>query len=196
MATLTQTDNPVGICSIALQQLGSRSINSFDEGTEGARLAAALYEESRNDVLKQHPWNCAKKRVVLSPSADKPEFGYTNKFLLPADYITVISVDPGMLFGQQVDYEIEGQHILCNADSINLVYTFRNEIESTWSRDLVAVMVARMRKELAYPITKDRAVRNDENQQYEITLMRAKLHDGQETPPQEFYGNPLINARY
>lgn len=192
---MTQTDNAVGICTIALQALGSQPINSFEEGSEGARLSGNLYNQARNDVLRQHPWNCAQKRVVLSPSVDKPEFGYANKFLLPGDYVSVISVEPDQYFGP-IDYAIEGQYILCNADSINLLYVFRNEIESTWSRDLVAVMIARMRMELAYPITKDRAIRSDERQNYELVLARAKLKDGQETPPVEFYGNPLLDARF
>lgn len=197
---LTSTDNAVGICSIALQQLGSRPINDFEEASEGARICSALYLEARNDVLKQHPWNCALNRVTLSPDVTPPAFGYQYRFTLPSDYVSVVNVEPvgavAALGFTTMSYAIEGQYILADTDTINLHYVFRNERESSWSRDLVSVMVARMRMELAYPITKDRAVANDQMQRYELALNRAKLHDAQETPPVEFYGNPLLNARY
>ncbi len=193
---LTQTDNSVSICSVALQALGSRPINSFDENTEGARICASLYLEARNDVLRQHDWNCIRKRIVLSPLADKPAFGWQNAFQLPGDYVGVVTVGaPGYPDTFTLPYTIEGTTLLCNADTVWLQYSFRNGVESTWSRDLVAVMVARMKMELAYPITKDRGVASDQRQNYEIALARAKLRDGQETPPQEFVGNPLLGAR-
>ncbi|EBA0378294.1 hypothetical protein FIX59_23640, partial [Salmonella enterica] len=62
----------VSICSNALLALGAHPINDFDEDTDHARLCANLYPTVRNKLLRSHPWNCAIKRVVLSPVSAAP----------------------------------------------------------------------------------------------------------------------------
>src|SRR3546814_9999800 len=69
----------VSICSNALLRLGADPINSFDEADnfgsniERARLCANLWPNVRRQVIRSHPWNCATKRVVLSPDARSEE---------------------------------------------------------------------------------------------------------------------------
>jgi hypothetical protein len=58
---------------------GCSPIN-FDEDTDHARLCANLYPTVRNKLLRKHPWNCAVKRVVLSPSAPRPSLGTAISF--------------------------------------------------------------------------------------------------------------------
>lgn len=45
----------ITICSNALLALGARSINSFDENTDHARLCSNIYPTVRNDLLRKHP---------------------------------------------------------------------------------------------------------------------------------------------
>jgi hypothetical protein len=66
----------VSICSNALLLLGGKTINALDEDNDRARLASNLFEPVRNYVLRRHPWNCAVKRVTLSPDVDTPAFDW------------------------------------------------------------------------------------------------------------------------
>ncbi|MDF3613690.1 hypothetical protein P3S34_26705, partial [Enterobacter hormaechei] len=87
-------------------------------------------------LLRAHPWNCAIKRVVLSPVSGAPVFGYGYQFSLPGDLVRVLSVGEPR---DDIDYRIEGSRLLANIDVIRLRYIFRNEGESTWDSALVDV---------------------------------------------------------
>src|SRR3546814_17689916 len=88
----------VSICSNALLRLGADPINSFDEADnfgsniERARLCANLWPNVRRQVIRSHPWNCATKRVVLSPDAAAPAFGYANRFQMPGEWLRTLAV--------------------------------------------------------------------------------------------------------
>lgn len=187
------------ICSTALLELGSRPINSFDEDSEGARLCANLYGPVRDEMMRSHPWNFAKARIVLTPVVDKPAFGYANKFLLPADYLRVIEVNgirsPDGV-GFPPGYAIENGYILADVDSINLRYVFRNQNPASWDSAFVRVMILAMKKTLAYSITRDAGAVANSNQEWAISMRTAKQTNGMEIPSQQIDGNSFIEARY
>ncbi|MDS6632227.1 hypothetical protein QYS46_21915 [Klebsiella michiganensis] len=130
----------ISICSNALLALGAHPINSFDEATEHARLCSNIYPTVRNDLLRKHPWNCAVKRVVLSPSSTAPAFGFGYQFPLPGDLIRILSV--GREY-EDIGYRVEGNRLLANQNVIYLRYLFRNEDESTWDSSLVNLVPKR-----------------------------------------------------
>ena len=66
------TTTKVNICNEALNMIGAKSIQSFDENTENARRCASIYDSSRKALLRMHPWSFAKKRVQLSPITTYP----------------------------------------------------------------------------------------------------------------------------
>jgi hypothetical protein len=183
----------VSICSNALLALGAHPINDFDEDTDHARLCANLYPTVRNKLLRAHPWNCAIKRVVLSPVSAAPVFGYGYQFSLPGDLIRVLSVGEPR---DNIDYRIEGSRLLANVDVIRLRYTFRNEDESTWDAALVDVAEMMMQSKLAYAVTGSASLRDSLTQEAAFLLKQAKAVDGQEDPPEELGGYPTYEARF
>ncbi len=92
-------------------------------------LSVRYYEQARDEVLKAHPWNEAKKRVVISEDADKPIFGYDRTYTKPIDAIKILSVNNSLGADQRnkamgVDaWEVENTLILSNA----------GETPQTWS---------------------------------------------------------------
>lgn len=178
----------VSICSNALLALGAHPINDFDEDTDHARLCANLYPTVRNKLLRAHPWNCAIKRVVLSPV-----FGYGYQFSLPGDLIRVLSVGEPR---DDIDYRIEGSRLLANVDVIRLRYIFRNEDESTWDAALVDVAEMMMQSKLAYAVTGSASLRDSLAQEAALLLKQAKAVDGQEDPPEELGGYPTYESRF
>ncbi|MCK7435902.1 hypothetical protein [Enterobacter bugandensis] len=193
------TLNDVLICSTALLELGSRPINSFDEDNEGARLCSNLYGNVRDEQLRQHPWNFAKKRVTLVPVKDTPAFGYANAFQLPSDFIRLLEIN-GLReengIGFPPGYALEQGKILANVDKINLRYVFRNASPNEWDSGFVRVVILAMKKSLAYAITRDAAAVANANQEWAMALRAAKQANGMEVPAQQLEGNAFIEARY
>ena len=75
----------VSICSNALRRLGDDPITSLTDDTERARLCNSFYTDTRDAVLRLHPWNFAITRASLAKLATAPGYGFANKFSLPTN---------------------------------------------------------------------------------------------------------------
>src|SRR3546814_8035552 len=94
-------------------------------------------------VIRSHPWNCATKRVVLSPDAAAPAFGYANRFQMPGDWLRTLAVTLDRY--ARPDYKREGNFYLCDADALQLRYIWNNENPGTYDASLVGALEAAMR---------------------------------------------------
>ena len=187
---------PVSICSNALLMLGDNPIASFDEEGDRARLASNLWDSARDYVLRRHPWNCAIKRVILSPDTTPPAFDYGYQFTLPADWLRTLSVG---FEGERPDYKMEasdaGNKLLMQSNVCRLRYIFRNEVPATWDVSLVFVMTRVMRGLFAYPITQSGSLEQLIEQVLREALREAKAIDGSEDEPAAMDDSPLMDAR-
>lgn len=182
----------VSIASNALLMLGAQPINDFNEDSDRARLASNLYESARDLLLRSHPWNCAVKRVVLSPDIMAPVFGYTYQFTLPGDWLRTLSVG---IAGEEIDYRIEGRKILANDSTLKLRYICRNNQESSWDTALIDAMTKTMAAMMAYAITQSTSKEELEFRKLERVLTQARAIDGQEDPPETLGDFRLLAAR-
>lgn len=186
----------VSICSNALLMLGKSPISDFSENTDRARYCSNLYPMVRDQLLRKHFWNCALKRVLLSPLTAKPAFGYTNQFQLPGDFLRVYEVGypPNKFI---TDFQIENRMILASVDALPLRYVWRNENEDNWDASLVHVATVMMAAVLAYPITQSTSLRDSMQTDAIRVLREAKAIDGQENPSQTMGDEfPLTTGRY
>lgn len=182
----------VSICNEALNMCGASSITSFDDEDDNARRCAAIYDQTRKSLIRMHPWSCCKKRVVLSPVATHPTFGFQNAFPLPSDFIRLLNAGTK-------DFEIENNHILANTDTIQLVYIYDNKNEQTWDALLSEAMALYMCSKVAKPITGSQAEGDSAYQKLMNLLKQARAINGQERPNDSFFGDEeasLITVRY
>lgn len=189
----------ISICSTALLELGSRPINDFIEDNEPARLCANIYPYVRDEMLRLHPWNFAKKRIVLSPEVAKPEFGYEHQYIIPADFVRMLEVNgtPSQsAFGWPAGYEIENGKILTNQSRLYLRYIYQNHNPNTWEPTFVRLVIAALKRALAYAITRDPAAVSSASQDWALALQMAKTVNGIEQPPQEIIGATFLGGRY
>lgn len=100
----TKTD----IANQALSLIGADSISSFEENTSTARRIRTVYDTSRKALLRLHLFQCAVKRIKLSPLATQPEFGYAYQYQLPDDLIRIINTNTE-------DYVVETDRLLSNS---------------------------------------------------------------------------------
>ena len=182
----------VSICNAALSMIGADSILAFDDSTKNARHCANVYEQTRRALLRSHPWNCAIKRVQLSPLANKPAFGYDNAFALPGDFIRVVECNA-------YSYSIENRQILCRESVLQLRYVYDNTDESTWDDLLVEAMSLSIAAKLAKPITGSSAESDSKTAELQALLKRARAINAQEYPSQTLdpdYQSSLLGVRY
>lgn len=180
----------ITICSNALLKLGAPGISSFSDQTQAASLCANLWPTVRNAVLREHPWNCAVKRVTLSPDTATPSWGYAYQFTLPSDCLRVLEVQDNL------DYRIESGKILTGESAVNLKYIYRNIDCGSYDDLLVDALIQRMAAELAYPVTKSSAQQQAESQKYTAIIQKARSVDASEEPTEDFADYPLITQRY
>lgn len=193
----------VSICSNALLMLGDNAISSLaptdpTQATDAVTLCANLYPQVREWVLRKHSWNCAVKRVVLSPDVLTPVeqanvFDYTYRFSIPDDWLRTLQVGQK---DQGVDYQMEGRKFLCDEAVFYLVYVFNNKVESTFDSLLVEVLTMYMKAALAYPITKSTSMRDSCLLELERVLKMARSVDGLDNPPDTLGDFRLFSAGF
>lgn len=181
----------VSICSNALLMLGAQPINDFNESNDRARLAANLYAGARDSLLREHPWNCAVKRILLAPDVETPVFGYPYSFTLPADYIRALTVNEGY----RKDYLIEGRQILTHANSVKLKYVFQNTDVNTYDSSLINLLEMLMAAKMAYAITQSTSMSQFRLEEYQMALRVAKAQNGLEYPPETLGESLLLEQR-
>jgi len=115
-------DSWTAIGNSALIKIGASTISNIEsDNSKGAQLLQQRYEACRDIVLRSHLWNCAIKRVVLSPLADPvPAYTYSVYFQLPSDLLRPIEVFP-----EDCSYRIEGRYIATDESEIDLKYIYR-----------------------------------------------------------------------
>jgi hypothetical protein len=183
----------VSICSNALLMLGAQTISAIDEDTPRAIIASNLYDDTRNAVLRSHPWNCAVKRVVLAADSEAPAFDYSAQFTLPGDFLRVLSVGEET---EDIDYKVESGKILASGTSLALRYIWKNTTESTWDAMLVKAMELQMSAAMAYAITMSAAKEQLQLEKLERFMKQCRAVDGQDDPPQQLGDERLLNARF
>jgi hypothetical protein len=182
----------VSICSNALLSLGDSPISDFNEANDRTRLVANLYAYKRDRVLRLHPWNCATKRVILSPDTDIPPFDWAYQFQLPDDWLRTVGVG---LKTSPDEFLIEDRKILMNTNICRLRYIWRNDVEESWDALLVDAMTQVMISALTYAITKSTTKQASEEQIVQMVLKTARSVNGQEQPAQTLGDSPLLSHR-
>lgn len=189
----------VALCATALLELGARPINSFDEESENARLCSNLYPWVRDEMLREHTWNFAKTRAVLSADTAAPLFGYQNQFTLPADFIRLLEVNGQSAvtgIGWPAGYQIENGKILSNDKELHLRYIYANYTVGQWDASFLRLIITAMKRALAYAVTRDPAAVSSAVNEWAVALKQAKVINGVETPPQEIMGSTFYASRF
>lgn len=185
--------NALSICSNALQMLGDDPITSFDEDTPRARRANNLYPSIKKSVLRSHPWNCATKRVILSPDVEEPAFDWGYQFTLPTDWLRTLQVG---LKGSGEDYRTEGRKILCDTATLRLVYV-ANIDEGLFDAMLEEGMQMSVAATLCYATTASSALRDSLMAGVDRYMKTVRAIDGQDDPSESLSDELLlIGSRY
>jgi len=195
----------VAVCSNALQILGASPINSFSEGSQAggldtARLCANLWPTVRNAILRSHNWSCATTRVLLSPEATTPEFGFAYRYILPSDWLRNVEINGTQ--ADAVDYRTEtvgdgngGKRLLIDQPGLQLVYIWKNKDVESWDAMLVAAVELAMAARMAYAVTQSTSLRDQLNGDLRRYMAQCRAVDGQDESPATLGSFEILGAR-
>lgn len=187
------TYSAISICSQALLKLGADSITSFEEGTAESEVAYNLYPLIRDSLLSSYPWSFAINQKKLPMLEEKPIADYEYAYLLPNDFLRVISTGTNGR-GDGVQYTIVENRIHTNLDELTITYIFRPD-ESGYPAFFVDALVTKLAAELCIPLTEDATRAQHFLKRFDADIAKAKLIDARQVTPKKFEDFTLLEAR-
>ena len=169
-----------GLCNSALSKIGAARITSLEEGSKNANLCASLYARCRDDLLRAHSWNFATARAKLARRSVAPTFGYDAAYALPADWLRSIAAYADEAGLRVLEFKIEGDSLLCDADDVYLRYVRRVEDVILMSADFRETLASLLARELAVPIAQSNSLEEKLEARFRSRLRRARTTDGLE----------------
>jgi hypothetical protein len=192
--------DPVKICNLALARIGENRILSLDDEDPAARFCKLFYEPTRDEVLRAHTWNFAKKRQTLTKLSVAPSFGWANAFQLPSDFLRVVRVNQWEAFEADSCWVLEGDQILSDADAIELLYIRREEDATLYDPLFVKALSVQLASMLVTTLTGSREQGNLLMQEFErLVAPLAKRIDGMESRDKRklpWVNSDLVNSRF
>jgi hypothetical protein len=184
----------VDIANDALVEIGVEEIQSLDEPTEAARAVKRVYERVRDQVLAEHPWNCALTRASLPALSGSPLWGFSRQFQLPTDpyCLRVWSLN-----STAARWKVEGRVLVTDEPApLSILYIRRvtdPEQLSPWcARAISARIAARVAFRIASSTTKASEVKDWAQRE----LRAARSIDAQEGTPDEIDVDGFLNERF
>jgi len=158
----------VQIAKLALQHIGDRyDISDLDEASVEAEQVNLVLDDTRDALLRQHPWNFAKKFSTPAALTGTVPGNWDYMYLYPADCLKMGGiVNP--LGDEQPPIRFEAARnsdgtrvVLTNQDDAELWYTARitdpTDFDPEFTLALSYVIAAR----IAMPLIGDRAISAD-----------------------------------
>ncbi|WP_415718287.1 hypothetical protein [Maridesulfovibrio sp.] len=180
----------VKICNLALRKLGARLIESLSDTSQEAVTCNLFYEQVRDAVLREHPWNFAASRTRLARLADEPAFGYAHQYQIPADCLHLRQLNT-----PDDEFVVEGDKILTDRDSASAVYTKKVTNPVLFDPAFVMAFAARMAAEMADDITGSTSKAREMWTLYLNAMQSARLADSAEGREDNILNDPWLEAR-
>ena len=162
----------VDLVNEALARIGSDQITSLDDTTNTAMFCSNLLPSALRTVFGLHNWTCSITRALLTPVSDEtPPFEFLYYYNLPTKYIRLIEISTS-------DYKIEGNRLLSNEESIQIVYTVLPEDPTTISPTLLReTVVALLAHKLSTPLTGSAQLANSIYSEFASLVAEAKIQN-------------------
>lgn len=187
----------VQVCNLALAKVGNEAaqitslpVTEDPAYPKEANLCSKFYHVALMEVLRAHPWNCAKKRTALALKSTTPVFGMSYQFQLPADCLKPLDVSPNQTEWRSLrlntEWFIEGRAVLTNFETLYMLYVSNMEDLSTADPLFISALYTNLAIKLCYPLNENRLMVRDLMSEYEEIIMpeakRANTIEGNEFP--------------
>lgn len=189
-----------------LQIIGAQRIDDPTEGSESARQAASVYDQTVREELAKQAWFFAKTQVRLAAAADAPTFRFERAFTLPSDFIRLVELENRWVFNvlRYVDddprppYELQGRNLLADMTApLGITYIRDLSDDPTiWSPVFSAVVSAALALKLAMTLTKSDGMVTLAGKRYAQDMREAKRTNAIQQPPAQIPDGSWMLARF
>lgn len=144
----------VQICNLALARLGDAKITTLGDATAQAQYCTLFYAQTVQELQTDLDWQFCRKLSTVTADGTAPAFGYSSRFLLPADFLRVLrinGIDEDENFGK---WEIIGGYIHTSLTGpIQLDYIASVTTTTLFPPVFIEVLTAKLAAHLALPLT-------------------------------------------
>lgn len=180
-------DTDLNICARALAAIGANAINSFEEGTTEAEIAAAKYETAKKDLLSIYSWTFALSETYMAQLKADEEAIYKYLYELPEDCLRVLTVYDSV-------YTFRYGKLNTDNEKPRLKY-IANVSEETMPAYFVTALIDRLARDFLIPITAKNSDYGLFDNIYQTTLANAKSIDAQSKTPSRIRNFDYIGVR-
>ena len=185
------------IANQALARLGAERLNNIDTDTSvAARHAREHYAQTRDALLRSHWWRFASARATLAPDSSDPSFEYDHQYLLPNDFLAMQNMYDDD-YPTTDTYVLEGDKLLTDQDGVNITYIKKVIDPQKFDALFVEVLVLQLAVKLVMPLSQDKALRREVQDELAGVMARARVLNDQERKKVGSSDRPIWNnARY
>ena len=180
----------VDICNLALTHIGQKSITNLTDDTQEARVCNLFYSDTRDSLLRSHPWNFAIRRVELALLPTTPAFQFGYEFSLPSDCLRVLFTD------SRHDFRVEGRKLLSNSDSVKIEYISRVEDTTQFDYGFIDALWTLLAYRISFNITESNTQSQAIKALSDEHLRVAKSQNGMEGVPYPIEADDWLNSRF
>jgi len=165
------------ISNQALSYVGAKPISDFTTDNSNEAIVCRLhFDDTVNELLNDYPWKFATKRTTLSSIlVEAPTFGYTNAFMLPADFVMMVETSP-----EDAHWTLEENKILTDEASIGIVYIYSLTDTSKYKPKFVSGLALLLASKLAMALTRDMKISESLYSRYVGVISVGQSHDSQQ----------------
>lgn len=182
----------VSICNIALTRVGEQRIISFTDKSKNAILCNQLFDQVLDEVLRNHPWNCATRRIELAQDATAPIFGWTYRYALPNSPYCVKVL---YLENSAQEFAIEGRWLMTDQGTVKMKYIARPADVADLDPLCTKVLYLSLAVAFAYNLVENNTVLNNLLDQQNAAYSEARSMDAQEGTVQWADQSAWLEAR-
>ena len=182
----------IDVINGALARLGEQTILSLADPSPPGRLASRTYNDIRDALFREFPWNFATKRASLAADVAVPEWGFARAFTLPTDSLRLIEVNNS----SDQEWRNEGGTIVTDMTApLEIRYIALVSVDSMDSTFREALS-ARLAMEWAEPLAQTSTVVSQMSAFYKNKLQVARAADGQEDRLRVIDSPSFVDARF
>ena len=140
----------------ACRLIGEIPPTDGDSSTEDT-IVNDLYGEVLSGLLETHPWNFATRRAQLTASATTPDFDFDYAYLLPSDFVRVISVHSN---SDATATPVWKEELVDDSGDKRMILAESNELWLRYVANITdpSLMPAAFREAFAYALARDLAL--------------------------------------
>lgn len=186
MASETQVYN------LASKRVGGPRITSPDDDRTVARAIRAVWDVERRAAIRDGSWNFAMKRFRLPALSERPAFGFSRAYELPAKCVRLVEV-----YGcSRADYQLEGGNILADVTGpLDIRCLVDVETPSLWDDAFAEAFALRIALTIGEDIAGSAFDRSGVQTDYQVGIAASKRVDAMENPPIQQEEDDWILAR-